>query len=189
MTGFPPAGAAAEVTAAAILVDERTDVDRLLGDIAREQQAAGRRVCGLLMTYPSPEKSCAGDMVLLDIETRERYLVSQRLGPGSQACRADTQGFARASQVLRRAVHSDPDLVICNRFGALEAEGEGFAAELLELMSNGVPLLTAVARRHFDAWKRFSGEAPVLTGRDEVGAWLARRLAGAGLQPDRPGTT
>jgi len=164
--------------AAAILVDGPVAVDALLADIADEQQRSGRRVSGLLMTYPSPEKGCAGDMVLVDLETRERYPVSQQLGRGSNACRADTQGFARASEVLRRALERAPDLVICNRFGGLEAEGGGFAAELLEVMSRGIPLLTAVAQRHLDAWNRFSGGAPVLRAdRGDVLAWLEQRHA------------
>lgn len=170
--------------AAAILHDGDADVDGLLAEVARAQRAAGRRVCGLLMTYPSAQKACLGDMVLLDIETQERYLVSQQLGTGSAACRADTQGFARASEVLRRAAQAAPDLVVCNRFGGLEAEGQGFAAEMLEVMARGIPLLTAVASRHVEAWRRFSGDATVLRAdAREVSDWLARVLGSRAL-PD-----
>lgn len=164
--------------AAAIEHDGSGDIDALLASIAQAQQLQGRRVCGLLMTYPEGRESCAGPMVLVDIDNGEAYPVSQPLGRDSQACRADTQGFAHAGRVLRAALAQAPDLVISNRFGALEAEGGGFAAELLELMSGGVPVLTVVATRHAAAWSHFSGGAPLLPARIEaVDAWLAGALA------------
>jgi hypothetical protein len=162
--------------AAAIVDDGRVDVDALLATVARDGQRSGRRVHGLLMTRVGG--GCAGDMVLIDIATGERYLVSQPLGPGSTACRADPQGFARASVVLREALAQSPDLVVCNRFGGLEAEGGGFAAELLALMAQGVPLLTSVAQRNREAWLRFSGGAPLLPAETAaVAAWVDRALA------------
>lgn len=170
----------AALPVAAILDDGRCDVDALLASTVQALRAAGRRVHGLLMTYPDGNESCAGRMVLVDIETGDQYLVSQALGSGSSGCRADNQGFARASQVLRLALQAAPELVVCNRFGGLEAEGGGFSAELLELMAQGQPLLTAVAARHLDAWRRFSGDATVLPAEPEaVHAWLARTLPAA----------
>jgi hypothetical protein len=178
---YPEAGSANEagaVAAAAILDDGTVDVDALFASIVQQQRQAGRRVRGLVMTHPDGEAGCAGAMVLVDVETHEEYLVSQSLGSGSSSCRADTQGFARASQVLRDALHAGPELVVCNRFGGLEAEGGGFAAELLELMAQGVPLLTVVAARHVDAWERFTGAACVLPAQaSAVAAWIDRTLA------------
>lgn len=157
-----------------MLDDGSADVDALLAAVAHAQRQAGCRVRGLLMTHPDgPE--CAGAMVLVDIETRDRYLVSQRLGAGSTSCRVDPQGFARASRVLRDALGQSPDLVISNRFGSLEAEGGGFHAELLELMAHGVPVLTVVAPPYLDAWQRFSGGAAVLPAQAvAVSRWLAQ---------------
>jgi nucleoside-triphosphatase THEP1 len=167
--------------AAAVVDDGGIDVDALLAAVVRDIQGSGRSVRGLLMTRAGGE-GCAGDMVLVDVASGERYLVSQPLGPGSTSCRADPQGFARASRVLREALDQSPDLVVCNRFGALEAEGGGFAAEMLALMAQAVPLLTAVAQRNRDAWQRFSGGALLLAADPvAVHAWIGRVLAvGAG---------
>jgi hypothetical protein len=163
--------------AAAIEHDGSGDIDALLASVVQAQRLLGRRVCGLLMTYPEGRDSCAGPMVLVDIDKGDAYPVSQPLGRDSRACRADTQGFAHAGRVLRAALAEAPDLVIINRFGSLEAEGGGFAAELLELMSSGVPVLTAVATRHAAAWTLFSGGAPLLPARAEaVNAWIAATL-------------
>lgn len=172
---------ATELRVAAVL-DEglaKGEVDDLLSRIADRQKAQGRSLCGLLMrSRPSPE-GCS-DMVLVDIVSAEEYLVSQPLGASSGACRADPQGFARASGVLRQALAARPDLVIVNRFGGLEAEGGGFAAELLDLMGEGLPVLTAVAPRHLEAWTRFSGGTTLLKPDEaEVSAWIERSCGGS----------
>lgn len=180
MAPHPPVPTEPGLRAAAILDDGSTDVDGLLARVAAAQRLAGRRVRGVVMTHPDGGEGCATAMVLQDVHTHEDYLVSQALGAGSQACRADPQGFARASAVLRRALDEAPDLVVSNRFGGLEAEGSGFRAELLELLVHDVPLLTVVARRHLDAWLLFTGGAEVLPAREQaVGDWLARVLAPA----------
>ena len=149
--------------AAAILDDGSGDIDIRLMTFAIQQQQAGLRVRGLTMRRSTDAGGCKANMVLVDIATGDEYLVSQPLGQGSSACRADTQGFARASQVLRDALVHAADLVICNRFGGLESEGGGFAAELLDIMASGVPLLTMVSPARLDIWLRFSGQATVLT--------------------------
>lgn len=170
--------AEAGLRAAAILDDGSVDVDALLARIACQQRRLGRRVRGLVMTHPegrAGSTGCAGAMVLVDIHRLDEYLVSQPLGRASTACRADPQGFARASEVFRLALAEAPDLVVSNRFGGLEAEGGGFRAELLQLMVRGLPLLTVVAARHLDAWFLFSGGATVLPAQEAaVGAWLQR---------------
>ena len=167
----------AGLRAAAIEDDGSCDVDALLATMALGQKSAGRRVRGVLMTHPDGEVGCAGAMVLVDVDTQEKYLVSQPLGRDSKGCRADPQGFAQASDVLRRAALDVPDLVVSNRFGALEAEGGGFCAELLDILAEDMPLLTTVATRHVADWQRFTGGAAVLPACAEaVSAWLTVTL-------------
>lgn len=164
--------------AAAVLSDGTAAMDAELAAFAERHRRAGLRVRGLVMTYPDGGNSCHGAMVLRDIDTADEYLVSQALGSGSTGCRADPQGFARASEVLRRALQQHPDVVVCNRFGNLEADNGGFAAELLDIMAAGVPLLTVVAERHVDAWRRFSGGAALLPPEPAAwDAWLAQARA------------
>lgn len=167
-----------DIRAAAIVDDgTRGSVDALLAALAARLRESGVRVRGLLMTRPTAERGCAATMVLVDIDTQEGYLVSQPLGRNSTACRADPQGFARASAVLRRAADETPDLVIVNRFGGLEVEGGGFRAELLELMTREVPLLTSVGARHVPDWQQFSGGATLLPADPAVvEAWLRKVL-------------
>lgn len=176
--------------AAAIEDAGACDVDGLLAAIADQQCRAGRRVRGVVMIHPDESSlapggtGCARPMVLVDLQTRQTYRVSQPLGQGSTGCRADPQGFARASEVLRRAADEAPELVISNRFGALEAEGVGFRAELLEILARDLPLLTVVASRHRDAWQHFTGGAAVLPAQaDVINAWLDAALGPVARTP------
>lgn len=177
MTALTPA----DLPTAALLDDGSVDTDALMARLVREWSAAGVRVRGLTMEWDRGEDSCASPMELVDVHTADRYLVSQSLGREAQGCRADPQGFARAGDVLRRALSEAPDLVVCNRFGGLEAEGEGLRAELLDLMSAGVPLLTIVSGRYRAAWDEFTGGAPVLPATAEAArAWWAAVRPDAG---------
>ncbi len=176
-----PGGDDAPHWVAAIANDGAHDVDALLARVLADERAAGRRVHGLVMSFEAGREGCDCDMVLHDVRSGLGYTVSQSLGAGSTACRADTAGFAEASAVLRRALaapRAEVDLVVCNRFGALESQGGGFAAELLEIMAAGIPLLTVVSTRYEDAWRRFTGGARVLPpDAAAVRAWIAQTLA------------
>lgn len=171
MTVTGPSG-----SAAAILDDGTADVDELLAAVVAQQKQLGRRVRGLLLTFPEGREGCQRPMVMVDIATGEPYTVSQDLGAGATGCRADLQGFARAGQVLHSAL-DDAELVVCNRFGSLEADGKGFAAELLAILAAGIPLLTAVSASRRDRWFEFSGGAAVLPADvDAIDMWLAPLL-------------
>ncbi|MFT3666711.1 DUF2478 domain-containing protein [Piscinibacter sp.] len=174
--------------AAAIVYDTSQDVDALLAEVVEDQRRRGRRVRGLLMTRSAPGPGCAAEMVMVDIASGQRYLVSQPLGRDSAACRADPQGFARAGGVLRAAASEAPDLVVCNRFGKLEAEGGGLRAELLEILSRDIPLLTSVSRSLVDEWQRFTGGASQLLAPTSaaVEGWIASVAPGRSEAIERP---
>ncbi len=143
---------------AAIVHDEPGIANQLLSDFAARTRAQGWRVRGLVQNPEPAERSvCYHHMELIDIELGERYLISQNLGSGSSACCLNPAGVSAASVVLRRALDEQPDLIIANRFGVLEAEGSGLADEIAAVVQAGIPLITAVARRHQQAWEHFSG--------------------------------
>lgn len=164
--------------AASILDDGSGAAATVLADIVTGLCDDGCRVHGLLMTREAGPDRCDSTMVLTDVLTGDEYVVSQSLGSQSAACRADPNGFADASIVLRRALAQAPDVVVVNRFGSLEMEGGGFRSEFLDLLSIEVPLLTIVAARHQSAWREFTGGATVLPPtREAVRAWLDQAMA------------
>jgi nucleoside-triphosphatase THEP1 len=165
---------------AAIVDDRSVAMDSFLAEVVREQQALGARVRGLLMRRPPRHAGCSPTMVLVDIATGDEYLVSQPMGTASRSCRADPQGFARASRVLRAALEQAPDLVVSNRFGELEVQRGGFSTELLDLMAQGLPLLTTVAERNVGAWQAFTGGSTLLPpDHGQVSHWIAQATAAA----------
>lgn len=141
---------------AAIVADANADADRLLLDLARQLQQSGYRVQGLVQQKRLGETGCV--VWLHDVGNGESYPISQRLGSHSTSCQIDTGGMADASIVMRRINADNTDLAIFNRFSGLEAEGQGFAQEMLCLMSQGIPVITIVSPRHLPAWRHFTGD-------------------------------
>jgi len=141
---------------AAVLHAGNSEGDALIRQFCAQLQASGWKVRGLL---PLRGKDPQGHLPMLisDIRDGRSFAISQALGPGSHACSLDPGALAQASGVLREALHERPDLVIVNRFGAVEAAGRGFASEMLALMSEGIPLLTLVSPQYQADWQRFVG--------------------------------
>lgn len=172
------ADAAATVRAAAVFDDGNEDLGGRLAEFAAAQRRRGLRVLGLVMERRGEGAVCKRPMFLVDVENGREYPASQALGPGSTSCQLDPSAFAEASVVLREALPRSPQLVVCNRFGALEAGGKGFADELLALMAADIPVLTLVAEPYVAAWREFSGDAPLLPpATDAWSAWLSSALA------------
>lgn len=158
---------------AAIVHEHGDDVDRVLAAFAARQLGLGCRVRGLV-NLPHESTPTGKRMALRDVtDPSSYYPISQALGAAACGCNLDPGGIADASAVLRRALHEQPDLVVANRFGTLEAQGQGMADELLALMSAGIPLLTAVKLPYRDAWREFTGGLAAELPVDEaaVQAW------------------
>lgn len=155
---------------AAIVHADRGIADALLADFAFGLKRAGWRVGGLVQ-----QGGGKSDTVLVDLEEGACYPLFQNLGAASTSCAIDTEGVAAASVVLRHALEMRVDLAIANRFGALEAKGGGFAAEMLALMAGGVPFVTVVADDWLLDWRHFTGRAGAELRPDLVAldAWFA----------------
>ena len=107
-------------------------MELLLERVARRLQGAGWRVGGLVHRqdrYANGNKR----MQLFDLRSDRQFELSQDLGCASRACSLNPQALAQASAVLRQALDDGVDLVVINRFGIVEASGQGFAAEFAVL--------------------------------------------------------
>jgi len=121
-----------------------------------------------------------------DLHTGKVYPISQNLGAGSSACCLDVGALMAAASVLHRAREDAPDLVVVNRFGILEADGGGFAQEMLGLMADGIPMLTVVSETYLPVWRTFTGglAQELIADRQALHAWAntlpaAQRLCAA----------
>lgn len=155
---------------AAVVPNGTADIDSLMSAFAHDLIAQGWRVCGLIQEFMADGPNC--EVTLVDLSAGTRYGISQRLGSQSTACRLDPGALAEASVVMRRIADEGADLAIFNRFAAMEAAGDGLAAEMLALMSGDIPVLTIVQQKHLAAWRHFTGglaaelpaERPALDG-------------------------
>lgn len=172
---------------AALLAAPGQAVDALLADFATQLQMQGWRVRGLIQGLVPAGARCR--IELTDIATRERYPITQDLGPGSVSCGLDPTLIAEAGRVLRQAADEGADLVIINRFGSLEATGEGFASDLFALASAGIPTLTVVGDKWQTAWQTFTGGLgeTLPAELDALHAWFRRVVPAAADAPDDSG--
>jgi molybdate transport system ATP-binding protein len=83
--------------------------------------------------------------------------ICQALGSGAVSCTLDPAGLAEAAVSVSRAIDEDVDLVIVNKFSKQEAAGGGLRAELADAVMAGMPILTAVPEKCYDAWIEFTG--------------------------------
>ncbi|MBI5923370.1 MAG: DUF2478 domain-containing protein [Betaproteobacteria bacterium] len=153
--------------------------DSVLAEFASYLRSQGWQVRGVVQDNVVFDNNCGRQMVLIDVSDGSRFPISQNLGTGSASCCVDPGGVVAASVALRRGLTEGADLVIANRFGELEAGGGGFAAEMLALMAEGIPLLTVVNERYLEEWRRFSGNAAeeLEPQREALEAWFTA-LAG-----------
>ena len=136
---------------------ERRDVDALQLAWVRKLQSQGYAVAGVVQRItPRPDGSKL--MELMDVRTGDEFVISQQLGTLSLSCCVDPSGVAGASGVLRQALSDRVDVVVTNRFGALETSGGGFAQEIWDLVQAGIPVLTVVIPKHIDAWREHTGD-------------------------------
>ncbi|WP_043421611.1 DUF2478 domain-containing protein [Azonexus hydrophilus] len=159
---------------AAIVPPPGTRIDPLLRAFIADLQARGLRVRGLVQEACPESWGCK--FSLSDIETGQRYPISQNLGSQSTACSLDAAGIADATQVMRRIAAEGADLAVFNRFSGLEADGEGFADEMLQVMSQGIPVITIVQAANLPAWRHFTGGMACELGAtiDEFERWFSR---------------
>ena len=115
----------------------------------------------------------ATQMELVDLRTKDRYLISQPLGRDSKGCCLDASGLCDSSAVLRREIESRVDLLIINKFAVAEAEGKGLLQELFMAIEQDIPVLTSVASRYKEDWDRLMGEYgyPIAPTLEALTAW------------------
>lgn len=143
---------------AAVLHDGHGSCDTLMQQIVKGLKSGPLTVRGL-QTWRGKDPNGRLPMLIQDVDTGHIYPISQALGSGSQSCSLNPAALADASIVLRSALIEKPDLVIVNRFGNMEAKGKGFAAEMLAIMAENIPVLTAVSHQYREQWLEFTGDA------------------------------
>jgi hypothetical protein len=153
----------------AIVLDDHADARPVLDYLARQQAARGYRVLGLIRRPAGEFLHRSTGVILYGLAGDETLFVSRH------------PGEAEAKEVLGRTLRRSIDLLVVSEFGAMEAEGEGFAGGIVLAARSGVPALTAVRERHRGRWLDFTGDAGACLAphREAVSLWW-RRIRGLG---------
>lgn len=158
---------------AAVRYGRGDPVDALLEGVVRGLQAQGARVAGYLHRDTGLDGNACSAMYLEDVATGELHLISQPLGAEAKGCRLDPRALAGLCGVLEAALDGGVDILVLNRFGKGEAEGQGFRSAIEKAIVDGVPVLMAVQDTHHPAWLEFAGDyaASLPPARAEIEAW------------------
>lgn len=116
-----------------------------------------KHVLGFIQAPETVNQQHQSKMGIINLADGRYHSIAQYLGEHNSSCCLDSAAVSAASHALTLAREEKPDLIIINRFGKLEAEGLGFADEMLEIMSSSIPLLTIVPERFLGAWRIFCG--------------------------------
>lgn len=147
---------------AAILADKDVPVDPLLAAIAARAGQCGFKVAGFLQHRGPDTDDCCREIVIERIGSGVRQLISQPLGSGSRGCRLDPAALADVAGSLLAEMDAGADMLILNRFGKGEAEGQGFRAIIETAYAKQIPVLTVVRDTYVGDWLEFAGDCGVL---------------------------
>jgi hypothetical protein len=160
--------------AAAVVFERSEDVEAAITTAVDALRRAGLRVEGLLQ-FTGPVTAAPRRQTHLEVlASGEHIRLDQPLGSGAVSCNLDGDALARASQALRAAIDSRPDLLVISRFGKQESHGTGMRAEIAEALLSGIPVLVAVNATLQPAWERFLGSPPIILPpqAEAITAWV-----------------
>ena len=152
---------------AAILTDDGVATQDLLAAMVADWRQSGARIGGVLgELHGLPDRTC-GAGFLRDIASGRPYAIYVETPPSQTSCHLDAAGVASACQALLDQIPKS-DLVVLNKFGKLEAMGQGLAPAFERAICAGKPVLTTVSNRHCDAWRTFAPETSFLPADEEA---------------------
>jgi nucleoside-triphosphatase THEP1 len=156
-----------------MVYDDGIDADRLLAETARVLAQSGYKLGGVVQSNADRpgRRKCA--MHLTDLLSGEQIQISYDLGEEAKGCRLDPEGLVRAGLGVERALTAGVDLLIINKFGKQEAQGEGLRSVIAEALLSDIPVVMGVSQLNLDACREFAGGpfTRLVPDQDAVVAW------------------
>jgi hypothetical protein len=168
----------------AVVYTDGLAADKFLAGWGYRLRAAGLSVAGLvqLNTFERDPGKC--DMAVEELYSGTVLQLSEDRGKGSSGCRLDRSILMQASVLLLRALENKLDVLVLNKFGKVEAEGQGLRDVLGKAVELGVAVVVGVPFRNLDQWRIFAGDLAeeCSTESKRLKDWLSSR----GLLVDPP---
>jgi nucleoside-triphosphatase THEP1 len=158
--------------------------ERIVEDCRRR----GLRIAGVLQHPVCPDAAGHCDVALEELTTGLRTDLFEDRGPGAGGCRLDVAALAEVNAQVARTLDADPELLVLNKFGKVEAEGRGLLDLVAMAVDRGIPVVIGVPIRNLAAWRNFAGGMSVEFTSDpsEVSDWLNRSFPLAVEQSPEP---
>lgn len=177
-----PTPAAPPVRAAAVLYPRGRRNRDLLVAFAAELKARGVRVGGVLQEALADGEGCKSGIDAVELDTGRRIPINRptRAQLMYHECSLDAAALVDATGAVRRAVEERMDLIIVEKFGEQERNGQGLADEIMLAIAEDIPTLVAVPVDSAAAWEEFSGGLAVTLPYDAAALrdwWAAVRAA------------
>ena len=103
-----------------------------------------------------PDRVCQAGF-LRNLADGARFSIFHDLGRDAAMCHLDGVGAASASEAVERDIADGScELILLNKFGKLEAAGDGLAGAFRAALAARLPLLTSVSPAHDGAWRLFA---------------------------------
>src|SRR5215470_15922432 len=112
---------------------------------------------------------------LRNLTTGARFSIFHDLGPDAAMCHLDGAGAVAAAAGVQSDIAAGCDLVLLNKFGKLEAAGDGLASAFRAVITARLPLLTSVSPAHDEAWRQFVAQEFAVLPADPAAIDLWRR--------------
>lgn len=142
---------------AGIPFEKGFDVDALMAQLASDLHARGIGIAGVVQTCDPETVGEDRDLHLTSVNGDWSLPVMQNRGSLSSGCRLDYSAVAEASSRIAAAITPATRIVILNRFGRAESEGNGFRSILEKCLEEGYTALCAVRSDYVADWEAFHG--------------------------------
>jgi len=143
----------AQCDLAALVYEADQDPDAILRGFATDLNARGFRAVGMVQAGQCADSSLAA--VLL--HTNEKLLLAQDFDPSATGCRLDVDRLRNAGTRIAGALEAGADILIINRFGKRERDGNGLCYLIERALNADIPVVIAVASHCFADWIKFAG--------------------------------
>jgi nucleoside-triphosphatase THEP1 len=142
---------------AALVYEAHQEPDAILHDFASDLNARGFRAVGMVQAGQCADSSLS--VVLL--HGGEKLLLAQDFDPAATGCRLDVARLQNAGARVAGALEAGADLVIINRFGKRERDGQGLTYLIERALEARTPVVIAVSSDRLADWIKFAGSMTV----------------------------
>lgn len=143
---------------AAILFNSNSEIEQLFDQVVDVLKRKDARLAGYLQREAKKGEGCCSTLFMENIANGDRTIFTQSLGAESTGCRLDPFALAELSKNLVSEIDDNTEMLILNRFGKGESEGQGLRIAIEKAIELNIPVLMAVRNDYITAWREFSGE-------------------------------